>query len=273
MEILEAVRSDFVTAELPEDVREVIAHAQRSPAEPSGRRAPADAAARASRPRRDGDRRPDPAQPADGVHARRQLVGHRLHLPDAAPAGSSAMLHIDGAHGRPLRADVLRAALPRSDARAGSKAPRALPRRADARPADARTTARADGERLRRTTNQYSVRPLRARWTRARSGRVFVRTSRASPRPRSKTPRRTVRSVLLRVASRVRGSRLLDSACDYGVRFLRTIQAAAFVVDGDLVLEDLLDDDLEVGQVRRARPAGGRRPSARASASGSARSA
>ena len=103
MEILEAVRSDFVTADLPEDVREVIA--MLSGREPS----------RAVVERRLTQRQEHHVRAAmeidDHIQRSRQPVytrdvsswgvGFICRMP--LPPGSNAMLHIDGAHGRPLR--------------------------------------------------------------------------------------------------------------------------------------------------------------------------
>ena len=103
MEILEAVRSDFVTAELPEDVRQVIA--MLGGAEPSP----------ALVERRRSERVPLNVRAAmevdDSIQQSRQTVytrdvsswgvGFVSRMP--LPVGSNAMLHIDGTHGRPLR--------------------------------------------------------------------------------------------------------------------------------------------------------------------------
>ena len=105
MEILEAVRSDFVTAELPEDVREVMAML--------GGREPVTGSAVVER--RQSPRVEHRVRAAmeidDQIQRSRQTiytrdvsswgVGFLSRMP--LPVGSNAMLHIDGAHGRPLR--------------------------------------------------------------------------------------------------------------------------------------------------------------------------
>ena len=105
MEILEAVRSDFVTAELPDDVREVIALL-------SGRAAVTDSAVveRRQTPRLEHHVRAA-VEIDDSIQRSRQTiytrdvsswgVGFICRMP--LPPGSNAMLHIDGAHGRSLR--------------------------------------------------------------------------------------------------------------------------------------------------------------------------
>jgi hypothetical protein len=104
MEILEAVRSDFVTAELPEDVREVIAML-------SGRQtSDASVVERRRTPREEHHVRAA-MEIDDQIQRSRQTVytrdvsswgvGFICRMP--LPPGSNAMLHIDGAHGRPLR--------------------------------------------------------------------------------------------------------------------------------------------------------------------------
>ena len=105
MEILEAVRSDFVTAELPEDVREVIAML-------SGRETTSDAAVVERRKTvREEHHVRAAVEIDDQIQRSRQTVytrdvsswgvGFICRMP--LPPGSNAMLHIDGAHGRPLR--------------------------------------------------------------------------------------------------------------------------------------------------------------------------
>ncbi len=105
MEILEAVRSDFVTAELPEDVREVMAML--------GGREPVTGSAVVER--RQSPRVEHQVRAAmeidDHIQRSRQTiytrdvsswgVGFVCRMP--LPPGSNAMLHIDGARGRPLR--------------------------------------------------------------------------------------------------------------------------------------------------------------------------
>jgi hypothetical protein len=106
MEILEAVRSDFVTAELPEDVRDVIEML-------SGRDAATTSNAvveRRQTPRLEHHVRA--AMEIDDQIQRSRLtiytrdvsswgVGFVCRMP--LPPGSNAMMHIDGARGRPLR--------------------------------------------------------------------------------------------------------------------------------------------------------------------------
>jgi hypothetical protein len=106
MEILEAVRSDFVTAEVPEDAREVIAML-------SGRDAATTSSAMVER--RQTPREEHHCRAAmeidDSIQRSRQTVytrdvsswGVGFICRTPLPAGSTAMLHIDGAHGRPLR--------------------------------------------------------------------------------------------------------------------------------------------------------------------------
>ena len=106
MEILEAVRSDFVTAALPEDVREVIAML-------SGREASAsNASAIERRLTERQDHQVRATMDIDDHIQRSRLtiytrdvsswgVGFLSRMP--LPPGSNAMLHIDGQHGRPLR--------------------------------------------------------------------------------------------------------------------------------------------------------------------------
>ena len=104
MEILEAVRSDFVTAELPEDVREVIAVL--------GGRETSDAAVveRRNTPRQEHHARAA-MEIDDHIQRSRQTVytrdvsswGVGFICRTPLPPGSTAMLHIDGTHGRPLR--------------------------------------------------------------------------------------------------------------------------------------------------------------------------
>ena len=103
MEILEAVRSDFVTADVPEDVREVIGML-------SGRAPSRAVVERRQTPRHDHQVRAA-MEIDDSVQRSRQTiytrdvsswgVGFVCRIP--LPPGSNAMLHIDGAHGRPLR--------------------------------------------------------------------------------------------------------------------------------------------------------------------------
>jgi hypothetical protein len=104
MEILEAVRSDFVTADLPEDVREVIAML-------SGRESTGNAVVeRRQTPRHERQVRAA-MEIDDHIQRSRQTiytrdvsswgVGFVCRMP--LPPGSNAMLQIDGAHGRPLR--------------------------------------------------------------------------------------------------------------------------------------------------------------------------
>ena len=103
MEILEAVRSDFVTAELPEDVREVIAML--------GGAEPAPALVERRRSERLPHHVPAAMEIDDALQRSRQTiytrdvsswgVGFLSRMP--LPVGSNAMLHIDGMHGRPLK--------------------------------------------------------------------------------------------------------------------------------------------------------------------------
>lgn len=103
MEILEAVRSDFVTADLPEDVREVIALL-------GGRQPSGAVVERRQTPRHEHQVRAA-IEIDDSLQRSRQTiytrdvsswgVGFVCRMP--LPPGSTAMLHIDGAHGRPLR--------------------------------------------------------------------------------------------------------------------------------------------------------------------------
>jgi hypothetical protein len=103
MEILEAVRSDFVTAEVPQDVREVITML--------GGREPSRAVVeRRMTPRHERQVRAA-MEIDDQIQRSRQTVytrdvsswgvGFLCRMP--LPPGSNAMLHIDGTHGRPLR--------------------------------------------------------------------------------------------------------------------------------------------------------------------------
>jgi hypothetical protein len=106
MEILEAVRSDFVTAELPQDVRDVIEML-------SGRDAATTSNAvveRRQTPRLEHHVRA--AMEIDDQIQRSRLtiytrdvsswgVGFVCRMP--LPPGSNAMMHIDGGRGRPLR--------------------------------------------------------------------------------------------------------------------------------------------------------------------------
>ena len=106
MEILEAVRSDFVTAELPEDVREIIAML-------SGRESSsvADAVVERRKTPREEHHVSAAMEIDDHIQRSHQTVytrdvsswgvGFISRMP--LPPGSNAMLHIDGAHGRPLR--------------------------------------------------------------------------------------------------------------------------------------------------------------------------
>ena len=103
MEILEAVRSDFVTADLPEDVREVI--------DLLGGAEPHPAVVE----RRKSERMPHHVSASmeidDALQRSRQTiytrdvsswgVGFISRVP--VPVGSNAMLHIAALHGRPLK--------------------------------------------------------------------------------------------------------------------------------------------------------------------------
>lgn len=103
MEILEAVRSDFVTAEVPEDAREVIAML-------GGRQPSRGMVERRRTPRYEHHVRAS-VEIDDALQRSRQTVytrdvsswgvGFVCRMP--LPPGATAMLHIDGAHGRPLR--------------------------------------------------------------------------------------------------------------------------------------------------------------------------
>lgn len=104
MEILEAVRSDFVTAALPEDAREVIAML-------SGRGRVSDAVVeRRQTPRHEHHVRAA-VEIDDAIQRSRQTVytrdvsswGVGFICRTPLPPGVTAMLHIDGAHRRPLR--------------------------------------------------------------------------------------------------------------------------------------------------------------------------
>jgi hypothetical protein len=104
LEILEAVRSDFVTAELPDEAREVISML--------GGREPL---AGSLVERRQAPRREHHVRAAmeidDAIQRSRQTVytrdvsswGVGFICRTPLPPGSNAMLHIDGAHGRTLR--------------------------------------------------------------------------------------------------------------------------------------------------------------------------
>ena len=107
MEILEAVRSDFVTAALPEDVREVIEMLSGRDAASSSNPAVVE---RRNSPREEHHVRA--SMEIDDHIQRSRLtiytrdvsswgVGFVCRMP--LPPGSNAMLHIDGARGRPLR--------------------------------------------------------------------------------------------------------------------------------------------------------------------------
>ncbi|MEA2711363.1 MAG: hypothetical protein QOF78_3964 [Phycisphaerales bacterium] len=104
MDILEAVRSDFVTAALPEDVREIIAML-------NGRQPSSDLVDRRQATRHEHNVRAA-VEIGDSSHGggnqtvyTRDVsswgIGFISRMP--LPPGSNAMLHIDGAHGRPLR--------------------------------------------------------------------------------------------------------------------------------------------------------------------------
>ena len=103
VEILEAVRSDFVTAEVPEDAREVIAML-------SGRQPSRAMVERRQQPREERHCRAA-VEIDDAIQRSRQTVytrdvstwGVGFICRTPLPVGSTAMLHIDGAHGRTLR--------------------------------------------------------------------------------------------------------------------------------------------------------------------------
>ena len=103
MEILEAVRSDFVTAELPEDVREVM--------EMLGGHAPPAAVV----DRRRSERVPHHVRAAMEIDDALQHTRQTIYTRDVSswgvgfisrvplPTGANAMLHIAGVHGRTLQ--------------------------------------------------------------------------------------------------------------------------------------------------------------------------